>query len=119
MMVEVSKTLIKEDSQQRNYIEYTLDVKLHQSMWSLNRKYKDFCELHDLLLIMFPKMGFPESSNVMKNSLLTAALGGSTSSRKVIVEEKRKMLEEYIKDLLCVSEIRNTRIMQKFLKINK
>jgi hypothetical protein len=59
LVVEVSKTLIKEDSQQRNYIEYTLDVKLHQSSWNLNRKYKDFCELHDLLLIMFPTMDFP------------------------------------------------------------
>jgi|JI6StandDraft_1071083.scaffolds.fasta_scaffold04849_4 hypothetical protein len=86
LFVEVSKTLIKEDSQQRNYIEYTLEVRLHQSQWSLNRKYKDFCELHDLLLIMFPRMGFPESSMIMKNSLLTTAIGGSSSSRKAIIE---------------------------------
>jgi len=29
------------------------------------------------------------------------------------------MLEEYIRDMLAVGEIRNTRILQKFLKINK
>jgi len=63
-----------------------LEVRLHQSRWSLNRKYKDFCELHDLLLIMFPRMGFPESSAIMKNSLLTTAIGGSSSSRKAIIE---------------------------------
>jgi len=29
------------------------------------------------------------------------------------------MLEEYIRDMLEVGEIRNTRILQKFLKVNK
>lgn len=55
----------------------------------------------------------------MKSNLLAAAIGGSSSSRKLVVEERRKMLEEYLRDLLGVKEIRNTRLIQKFLKINK
>lgn len=43
LTVEICKTLIKEDTQQRNYVEYTLQVSLFQSRWSLNRKYRDFC----------------------------------------------------------------------------
>lgn len=54
LAVDIEKTLIKEDQQHRNYIEYIIKVTLKHSKWTINRKYKDFCELHDILMIMLP-----------------------------------------------------------------
>lgn len=40
-------------------------------------------------------------------------------NKKNIVEERRKTLQNYLTEIIGIDEVRNTRILQKFLKINQ
>lgn len=57
---KIVKTLIKEDSKRNNYIEYVIDVNLLGQKWMVNRKFKDFSELHSILVMMFQNYTLPD-----------------------------------------------------------
>ena len=92
-------------------------MSLRNSKWVINRKYKDFCELHDILLIMLPELDFPDSSALIKIGMLANVT--NNVNKKNIVEERRKTLQSYLTEIIDLDEVRNTRILQKFLKINQ
>ena len=59
------KTLIKEDSKRNNYIEYVIDVNLMGQKWPLHRKFKDFSELHSILIMMFQNEKLPDCKSIV------------------------------------------------------
>lgn len=115
LSARIAKTLIKEDSKRNNYIEYVIHVDLLGQRWAVNRKFKDFSELHSILVMMFQPEGLPDCRAI--TGPLSPA--DANSSKKEIVEQRRKQLENYLSELIGVESIRNSRIVQKFLKINK
>jgi hypothetical protein len=80
--------------------------------WTFSRRWKDFNELHNILSHLFPIDLLPDfSPGQFSINLL--------QSRKEEIEARRARIEGYARKLLAVGEVRNSRIMQKFLKINK
>jgi len=57
---KIVRTLIKEDSKKNNYIEYVIDINLLGQKWTVNRKFKDFSELHSILVMMFQRLPLPD-----------------------------------------------------------
>lgn len=112
---KIVRTLIKEDSKRNNYIEYVIDVSLQGQKWSLNRKFKDFSELYSILIMMFQDERLPECKSIVG----PLKLNDSNANRKEIVEQRRRELENYLCELIQNECIRNSRILQKFFKINK
>lgn len=113
MSVEIIRTLIKQDHKFNNFIEYVLEVVIMERRWTFNRKWKDFNELHSILTNLFDSAKLPAFASVQ------LGLRSSLDMHKEEVEERRRNLEEYLRKLLEIEPIRNSRIMQKFLKINK
>ena len=117
------RTLIKEDSRRNNYIEYVIEVSLLGQKWALNRKFKDFSELHSILVMMFQNERLPECRSIIGPNKLEGrpqmTSDSNSGSRKEVVEQRRRELENYLLELVQVENIRNSRILQKFLKINK
>ena len=68
-------------------------------------------------MMMFENRNLPECEGIRNPKPLDSSI--HSNSRKEVVEERRKELEEYMGKLLEVESVRNSRIMQKFLKINK
>ena len=66
---------------------------------------------------MLPELDFPDSSALIKVGMLTSV--SNNVNKKGIVEERRKMLQGYLTEVIGIDEVRNTRILQKFLKVNQ
>ncbi len=81
----------------------------------VNRKFKDFSELHSILVMMFQNYTLPDCK-VIIGPLTQSDFHGS---KKEVVEQRRRQLEGYLHELVTMDCVRNSRIMQKFLKINK
>lgn len=63
----ITDTLLLEDpSDHRTYSEYLIQVSFHVSdpvsTWIVQRKYRDFCQLHESLINQYPSVQFPQSS---------------------------------------------------------
>ena len=83
--------------------------------WIVNRKFKDFLELSNILTMMFHNVNLPECESIANPK----PIDNSQNNRKEVVEQRRRELEDFIGCLLEQECVRNSRIMQKFLKINK
>lgn len=68
-------------------------------------------------MIMLPELDFPDSSALIKVGMLTNV--SNNVNKKNIVEERRKTLQNYLTEIIGIDEVRNTRILQKFLKVNQ
>lgn len=65
--------------------------------------------------MMFQNSDLPECESIINPKPIDNAL----HNRKECVEQRRRELEDYVGNLLEIECVRNSRIMQKFLKINK
>ena len=102
--VNIAQTLIKEGSDHKPFIEYLIYCKKGQQKWLVSRKYKNFCELHQLLLGMFPGYPFPSSSKALINSFNDFNTLQDLRKPK-IVDERKLMLESYLQELVRSPEI--------------
>ena len=112
IQLEILRTLIKQDNKGNHYLQYVLGVELLNKKWTFNRRWKDFNELHNILSQLFPENFLPQF--IPGKLSMSEHLG-----RQQEIESRRSALEEYTRQLLNLSQIRNSRIMQKFLKVNK
>lgn len=84
------RTLIKEDSKRNQYIEYVIEVNLLGQRWIVNRKWKDFSELANILMMMFENTKLPECDPIKNPKPLDTSI--QSNSRKELVEERRREL---------------------------
>jgi hypothetical protein len=66
--------------------------------------------------MMFPTIEIPSFGSIAG---VPKFIDSNLQHRKEIVEQRRRELEQYLNSLLEIHNVRNSRIMQKFLKINK
>lgn len=101
------------------YIDYVVEVvKGNSHRWKITRKYKEFCELHQDLVTSHPGFKFPKSTgqilgfNVDYTSLLQ-------SRKPTVIEDRRRDLQQYVRDLLKMPKIYNSPLIRTFLKIDE
>jgi len=65
-----------------------MDINLLGQKWIVNRKFKDFSELHSILVMMFQHSDLPDCKAI------TGPLSSTdiNSSKKELVEQRRKQL---------------------------
>lgn len=118
LQISIHQTMVKENSDSKPYTEYLIQVIYNGTKWSVSRKYKQFCELHQALNTHFPSLKFPESAFTV--------LGGfnnlgyiSSSKRPTVIEERRKALQQYLRDLSKLDIVRNSNPFKKFLELER
>ena len=111
--IQISQTLIKEDTDGKPFTEYAIHVQYNGKKWSVNRKYKLFSSLNEKLMKEYMNVKFPESSN----QFLSIALKDNNSKVKT-VEERRKQLQQYIMDLALIPSVKESITFKKFLGID-
>jgi hypothetical protein len=118
--VNINQTVVKENPEtSKPYIDYVVEVvKGSSHRWKITRKYKEFCELHQDLVTSHPGFKFPKSTgqilgfNVDYTSLLQ-------SRKPTVIEDRRRDLQQYVRDLLKMPKIYNSPLIRTFLKIDE
>lgn len=104
--IEVKQTLLK-DSESKPYTEYLLEVRKNGKAWNVSRKYKEFCSLHSQLKTLLPGINLSDYSYIVSPQ---------EGSRKCLpVEERRKILEKYMKDLCENPHIAQETVWKDFI----
>lgn len=115
--ISIAQTLIKEGSDHKPFIEYLIYCKKLSQKWMVSRKYKDFCELHQILIGMFPGYQFPNSSKILLNSFND--FNSLQDLRKPkILDERKVVLEIYLQEIATSIEIRNCSPFKQFLGVD-
>ena len=69
--IAITQTLIREDeSSKKPFTIYVIEIILEGENWSVQRKYKEFCQLHDNLTNYYPHVKFPSASSQFNNKSL-------------------------------------------------
>lgn len=119
IQVSISQTSVRENPENsKPYTEYLIQVNTNNFKWNVMRKYKSFCELHQAILTTFPGLKPPTAaSNILGFSMdMNTVL---SNRRTTLIEDRRKALQQYLRDLLRIDLIRSSRILRKFLEMDK
>lgn len=120
MTVNIPQTMVRENpATKRPYIEYIVQIMTRSCQWTVARKYREFCELHNQLTSTFPFVQFPGSAREIFG--MSSNLSSMMSSRKsnFQIDDRRKCLQNYLKDLLKVDVLRNAPLVRTFLDVHK
>lgn len=118
LQISINQTMVKESSDSKPYTEYLIQITHNSQKWSVSRKYKMFCELHQTLTSSFPSLKFPES-NFTGMSAFTNIGHPTTSKRPTVIEERRKALQQYLRDMAKIDIIRNSQPFRKFMELDR
>jgi hypothetical protein len=116
LLISINQTMVKESSDSKPYTEYLIQVTLNGQKWLVAKKYKNFCELHQNLSASFHGFTFPESADAIVNSQ-TDMNNLFNPKRPTVIEERRKALQQFLRDLAKVDLIKNSKIFRAFLDI--
>lgn len=113
--ITINQTIVKESSDSRPYTEYLIQMSHKGRRWAVSRKYKEFCELHQRLCAEYPSTKFPDSSYVILGVINTLSNG----KRPTVIEDRRKALQQYLRDLSQMEKIATSQYYQQFLDLDK
>ena len=116
LLISINQTMVKESSDSKPYTEYLIQVTLNGQKWLVAKKYKNFCELHQNLSASYHGFTFPESADAIVNSQ-TDMNNLFNPKRPTVIEERRKALQQFLRDLAKVDLIKNSKIFRAFLDI--
>ena len=91
-----------------------MEIIYNAKKWSINRRYKEFCELNEGLIEEFPNSEFPESAMMFMKSSSETANFRKTGS----IEERRDNLQKYLRDLSMIPSIRESTVFKQFLGLS-
>lgn len=114
----INQTMVKESADNKPFTEYLIQVTYNNNKWTTARKYKSFCDLYQKLYNSFPNLKFPDSVlNVMNSG--TDMNNIFNSKRPTVIEDRRKGLQQFLRDLSKIDSIKNSKIFRVFLEIEK
>lgn len=114
LQVSINQTKVRETADNKPFTEYILKLQYGQKKWQVTRRYKNFCELHQSLLGNFPGVRLPDSSNAIINTSDINAL--FQGKRPTIIEDRRKALQQYLRELAKMDVIRNSKFYKQFVE---
>ena len=76
----------------RSYTEYIVQIVTKNCQWTVARKYREFCELHNQLSSTFPFVQLPGSAKEIFG--ISSNLSSMLSTRKptIMIDDRRKNL---------------------------
>eukprot|EP01017_Pseudomicrothorax_dubius_P007048 TRINITY_DN1212_c0_g2_i1.p1 TRINITY_DN1212_c0_g2~~TRINITY_DN1212_c0_g2_i1.p1 ORF type:complete len:878 (+),score=280.77 TRINITY_DN1212_c0_g2_i1:686-3319(+) len=114
LQIFINQTMVKENGEDKPFTEYTIQVIWHDIEWTVTRKYRAFYDLHQSIATAFPGLQLPDS--VFALFLSTASLKNVIASKSsTLVEERRKALQSYLRDLIRIDLVRNSQLLKTFL----
>ena len=99
----------------------------NNKQWTMHQKYKAFCQLHERLINQYPNIKFPQSSFQFATkgvADLNAAhrgkgTGGGGAGMGTMIEDRRKILQQYLQDLALIPAIKESQHFKGFIGIQE
>lgn len=119
LSISIQHTMIKEDPiDSRTYTEYVVQISFNDKTWSVAQKYKQFFALHEKLINQYPNIKFPQSSFQFSQKTLNDFKGKTSSNPgSVMIEDRRKVLQQYLQDLALIPAIKESPHLKEFLGV--
>ena len=118
LLIAINQTMVKESLDAKPYTEYLIQIELNNFKYSVSRKYKEFYEFHHNLNAQFPTLKFPESAFSILGTFSAPSYLNS-SKRPVVIEERRRALQQYLRDLSKIDIIRFSDLFISFIEADK
>lgn len=115
--ITIIQTMVKETSDSKPYTEYLIQVMDSGQKTLVTRKYKEFCDLHQCLTLSFPTLKLPESTFAMLE-MFSSPSDSPTSKKPIVIEERRKVIQQYLRDLASIDIVKNSEVFKKFLELS-
>ena len=93
-----------------------VSVNFNGKSWTLNRRYKQFCQLHESLTQLYPNVKYPQSSSIFHQNLSGVDVRKSVTTS--IIEDRRKALQVYLQELVLIPSIKESHQVKTFLAID-
>ena len=75
--------------------------------WTIHRKYKSLCDFHTQIKAILPGMHLSEYSFIVNPQ--------EGSKKSLLIEERRKILEKYLKDLCSNPHVTQSSLWKEFI----
>lgn len=107
----VSQTFVRELPDQKPFTEYLISVTYGGKSWTINRRYKMFCNLHSALQAQLTHVELPDTGSLFFQQT-------SLFSRQRPLDERRKAFQQYLTDLSMIPVIRDSATFRRFLGVD-
>jgi len=114
--ITITQTLIKEESENKPFTEYVIQVNFNNKTWNVSRKYRMFCELDEKLKKEYPNVRFPDSSAHFASKSMAEIM---QPRKGTFIEERRKTLQQYLIDLSFIPLIKESITFKQFVGISE
>lgn len=118
LQIIIQQTRVKEDQNNKPFTEYVIEFQYQDTKWVVGKKFKNFCDLHQSIASTFPGIKFPESSKAIISSSSGDAIGAVNTKRPTVIEERRKALQLFLRDLAKMDLVRNSKAFKNFTEFD-
>lgn len=116
LKVSIRQTNVQNGEDKKPFTEYTIFCSLKRVKWRVTKKYVNFCQLHQELAMQYPNLNLKYSAYIVSN---VSNFGGLFDPNKpMVLEEKRKGLENYLIEIASNEILKNSESFKKFLLID-
>lgn len=113
MEIVITQTLIREDENlKKPFTIYVIQISLEGESWTVQRKYKEFCRLHETLIHYYPNVVFPSTAAQFSSKSINDIM---KKKKTAVIEDRRKTLQKYLNGLLAIPNINTSDLFKDFL----
>jgi hypothetical protein len=117
LKLSIRQTNVQNGEDNKPYTEYTIFCSLKRVKWRITKKYTNFCQLHQELMLLFPNLVLKNAGYIISNM---TNFGSILDLKKpLLLEEKRKGLESYLSELAGNETLKNCQPFKRFLMIEE
>lgn len=114
--ITIGQTLVRDEQRaegRKSFTEYVMHVESEDRSWYVSRRFREFCELLSELETAMPHLAFPPSCAELWAFLndIWGLLGG----KSIPLEERRKLLQNVMRDLCRVEAVAVHALFRKFV----
>ena len=117
LKLSIRQTNVQNDEDNKPFTEYTIFCSLRRVKWRIAKKYANFCQLYQELLMFFPNLSLKNSSFIVSN---VSNFGQMLDLKNpLFLEEKRKGLENLLLEIAANAILRESELFQRFLMVEE
>lgn len=114
LKISIRQTNVQNGEDNKPFTEYTIFCNWRKVKWRIAKKYINFCQLNQELKLLFPNLSLQNANYIVSNT--SSGISNVLDLKKpLLLEEKRKGLENYLREIAENDVLRNSQPFKKFL----
>lgn len=114
LKLSIRQTNVQNGEDNKPFTEYTIFCNWKKVKWRITKKYINFCQLYQELRLLFPNLSLQNANYIVSN--MSSSISNVLDLKKpLLLEEKRKGLENYLREIADNEVLKNSQPFKKFL----